>query len=251
MKRLLLLSFALLSALALPAATPVRTVTDKAVGAVKYEARYILGAINSKVADATITLEHGKWKGSDVLHSRATISATSIFRLFMNADYLADVYLSPATLEPVYYLNPIRKGDQEGKIEYTFDHNAKVVRTEAIRPPADPKQATYPLESRTMDLLSLLQYVRFLDLDEGKSEHLHLLISGESVNATLSCEGADAEKYPDKPSLRFRLKMVERGLMENGSGKELVVWRSTAADRHILGLEAALSAGSMTVSIQE
>ena len=140
---------------------------------------------------------------------------------------------------------------KEGKIEYTFDHAAKLVKSESVRPPAAPETVTFPLDGKTMDLLSLLQHVRFLDLGEGKSESLHLLISGRSVSATLTCEGADPEKFPDKSVLRFRLKMVERGLMENGSGKEIVVWRSTAADRRILALEAALSAGSMTVSILE
>ena len=251
MKRILLLSLTLLSALASPAATPVRTVTGEALGAVRYEANYIWGAINTKVADATITLERGKWNGSDVLHSRATISATPFFRLFLNAEYLADAYLSPTTLEPVYYLNPVKKGGKDGKIEYTFDHAAKLVKSEVVRPPADPVSASFPLDGKTMDLLSLLQYVRFLDLGEGKSESLHLLISGQSVRATLTCEGADPEKFPDKSVLRYRLKMVERGLMENGSGKEIVAWRSTAADRRILALEAALSTGSMTVSIQE
>ena len=251
MKRFLLLSLALLSALASPAATPARKVTAEALGAVQYEARYIWGAINTKVADATITLERDKWNGSDVFHSRATISATPFFRLFMNADYLADAYLSTSTLEPVYYINPVKKGGKEGKVEYTFDHAAKLVKSEAVRPPAAPELTTFPLDGKTMDLLSLLQHVRFLDLGEGKSESLHLLMSGKSVSATLTCEGADAEKFPDKSVLRFRLKMVERGLMENGSGKEIVVWRSTASDRRILALEAALSTGSMTVSIKE
>ena len=251
MKRFLLLSLTLLSALAAPAATPARKVTGEALGAVRYEANYIWGAINTKVADATITLERSKWNGSDVLHSRATISATPFFRLFMNADYLADAYLSPATLEPVYYVNPFKKGGKDGKVEYTFDHAAKLVKSEAVRPPAAPEQAIFPLDGKTMDLLSLLQYVRFLDMGEGKSEPMHVLMSGKSVSATLHCEGADPEKFPDKSALRFRLEMVERGLMENGSGKVIVVWRSTADDRRILALEAALSTGSMTVSIQE
>ena len=46
--------------------------------------------------------------------------------------------------------------------------------------------------------------------------------------------------------------MTERGLMENGSGKEITVWRSTGSDCRILGLETALSgSSSMSVSIVE
>ena len=126
MKRILLPVLALLSALSSPAATPVRKVSGEALGAVRYEARYIWGAINTKVADATITLERDNREGSDVLHSRATISATPFFRLFMNADYLADAYLSPATLEPVYYVNPFKKGGKDGKVEYTHPVTARL-----------------------------------------------------------------------------------------------------------------------------
>ena len=39
--------------------------------------------------------------------------------------------------------------------------------------------------------------------------------------------------------------------MENGSGNEIHLWRSTGADRRLLGLEVPLSTGSMSVSVSK
>ncbi len=239
----------LLSAgLATPAAmagTPARE------GTVKYEVRYKWGALNTKVADATISIERGSWEGKAALHSRAVIAATSVFRLFMNAEYQADTYLSPSDYAPMYFINPVKKGGQEGKFAYTYDRAQALIHSETVLPPAEPELTTFPLDGRTMDLLSLLHYIRFHGPAEGKSVSIHLLMGGKSVPATLSGQGADNERFPDLPAQRFLLKMNGRGLMENGSGDEILVWRSAASDRRLLGLEAALSAGKMTVGIKE
>ena len=37
--------------------------------------------------------------------------------------------------------------------------------------------------------------------------------------------------------------------MENGSGNEIHLWRSTGTDRRLLGLEVPLSTGTMAVSV--
>ena len=102
-----------------------------------------------------------------------------------------------------------------------------------------------------MDMLSLLQYVRFQHFKAGESRSLLLLMGARSVSATLTFQGADTERFPGIKTERFLLKMKERGLMENGSGNEITVWRSTGDDCRILGLETALSSGVMVVTVKE
>ena len=102
-----------------------------------------------------------------------------------------------------------------------------------------------------MDLLSLLQYVRFHSLTAGKSEAMHVLKAGFSVPATLTCQGVDTERFPGRKTERFLLDLKEQGLMENGSGNRILVWRSTGSDRQLVGMEVNLGSGVMTVSIKE
>ena len=224
-------------------------VTADALGAVRYEVRYLLGGLDTKVADATISLDRATWEQQSVLHAHASIRAVSVFRLFMNAEYQADSYLTSAAREPLYYKNPIKKGGKEGKFECIYDKDSKSIHSEFERPPADPIQTSFPLDGWTMDLLSLLQYVRFLDMAEGRSQSLHLLKGGESVAATLTCLGSDTERFPGVSTDRFQLKMTEKGLMENGSGNTILVWRSSGSDRMLLALEVSLGSGVMSVSV--
>ena len=247
MKRTLSILLVLLAA---GTAASAREVTKAALGAVKYEVRYIWGGINSKVADATISLEESTWGTQAAYHSHVVISANSIFRLFMSADYLVDTYMTRPGREPLYFVNPVRKNGQNGKYEYVYDKAAGEIKSNTVLPPDEPVKVTYPLDGRTLDLVSLLQYVRFQDIPSGSKQSMHVLMVGKSIAGVLHHEGADTERCPGKPAERFRLKLTERGLMKNGAGKEIVVWCSSGSDRRILGLEVALSDSStMSVSI--
>lgn len=243
----------LLAAALLPAAEAgAREIPAEALGVVRYEIRHVWGALNSKVADATISLEETVRDHQAAYHSAAVIRTQSIFRLFLNAEYTADCYLSRDDLSPLYFINPVKRGGAAGKFEYTYDAGTRTIASDTVLPGKDPEKAVFPLDGRTMDLLTLLQYARFHAFTAAdKSLDLHLLMSGKSVAARLTWQGADPDKFPGENAERFLLEMTERGLMENGSGNEIHVWRSAGPDRRILGLEAAISAGTMVVRITE
>ena len=226
-------------------------VSADALGAVQYDIRYKLGALNTKVADGTITLENGTWNGQSVLHSHADIQAKSIFKLFMNAAYIVDLYLTRADVEPVYYINPFKKNGQDGKVEFTYDRSGRKIDFVAVRPPAEPVTDTFPLDGKTMDLLSALQHARFLNLSEGSSVAINLLKSGKVIPAKLTHLGQDLERFPGREAERLQLTMTGGGLMENGSGSIITLWRSAGSDRRILGLEVALSSGTMIVTSRQ
>jgi len=254
MKHFILASAAIIQILLLSAPCLVSAqaqVPSKALGTVEYEVRYNLKNIDTKVADATISWERGTREQQPVLHSHAVIRASSIFKLFMNSEYIADSYLTPDGSEPVYFLNPIKKGSKEGKFECIYNRKDGTVRSEFVRPPADPVVNTYTFDGRTMEILSLLTYVRFLDIPAGASRSMHLMMGkGDFVAATLTNQGIDKERFPGVETERLRLKMTGRGVMENGSGDEIVVWRTTGSDRSLVGLETVLNSGVMTVTVK-
>ena len=235
----------------LMSAPAMSAVTDEAYGTVDYEVNYNLAGITTKVADAAISLERALRDGQPVLHAHAAIKASAVFQLFMNAEYIADSYLTPDRIEPVYYMNPIKKGRKTGKFECVYDKTGKTISSVFDKPSSKLISRSFPYDGLTMDLLSLIQFVRFHDMTAGDAVSLHLLMAGDSVAATLTCEGSDTARFPGKDLVRFHIKMIDRGLMENGSGDELTVWRSTSADRRVLGLETSLGKGIMTVSIKE
>ena len=244
-KRILLLG-ALLFPCFLSAQTPV---PSESLGTVRYEVRYKLKNIETKVAEATISVERSRRADQPVLHAHASVRAQSVFRLFLNAQYLADSYMTPDGIEPVYYINPVKRGGKEGKFECVYDKGT--VRTEFVKPPADPLIKSLPNDGGTMDLLSLLQFVRFQDFSDRKPRTMHLLMGARSSSATLTFQSIDTERFPGKRTERLHLKMHGQGLMENGSGDEITVWRSTGSDRTLMALETSLGSGMMIVTISE
>lgn len=244
MRKSLLILTALLLFSSLPCGA--RKLPGEALGTVTYEIRYKWGVIDAKVATATFTLEPSEWEKKDAYHFGTVITTSSIFKLFINSDIHADSYIAQSDLLPLYFLNPTPRG----KVELTYDRDTKKVEAVIRDTKRGDADKTYPLDKRTFDLLSLLSYVRFRD-NSSKSETVTLIMGDVSHPATLRFEGKDTDKFPGIEAERFHLSMTGRGLMENGSGKELTFWRSPDSGHKILGLEADLGNGFMSIRIKQ
>jgi len=250
--RRLKLSLLLLAILAETTVLGAGGMPAEALGTVCYDVRYKLGGLATKVATATIGWEKSSWNGIPAFHSKAVVKPTPVFRLFISSDYLADTYFSQKSVAPLYFVNPFKHNGQDGRFEYVFEEGKKIIESTTVLGDQAPQCKEFPLDGRTMDLLSLLHFIRFLDLKDGKAPlGLNILMAGKSYAAQLSGLGSDPDKFPGQPAEHLLLRMTERGLMENGSGNEIHIWRAATADRRILGLEVDLSSGRMVCTVRE
>ena len=245
-KILPVLTFLLLACVAADA----RKISPDALGTVSYEVRYKLGAMNAKVATATISFDPATREGQASYHSHAVVRTSSIFRLFISSDYIVDSWFDRTALKPTYFINPFKKGGKDGKFECIYRPDG--VEVVNVVPPKTDERKVLPQDDRTMDLLSLLHFVRFLDQpSQTQPLRLKVLLGGSAYPGVLTSKGRDSESIPGVEAERFLLHLTERGLMENGSGNVIHLWRSTGPDRRLLGLEVALSTGAMSIRIKE
>lgn len=240
----------LLAVLASTTVLGAGSIPAESLGTVSYDVHYKLGAITTKVATATISWEKESWNGVPAYHSKAVVQPTPVFRLFISSDYLAETYFSRSEFAPLYFVNPFKYSGKEGKYEYVFRADKKVIESTTVQGDDPPENKTFPLDGRTMDLLSLLHFVRFVEIEDEPID-MHILMAAKSYAARLVFQGEDDEKFPGQDAERLLLQMTERGLMENGSGKEIHLWRSSEDDHRLLGLEVALSSGRMICRIHE
>lgn len=236
----LLLSASLCDARKLPAS---------ALGTTTYEIRYTWGAIDAKVATATISLNPESYQGKDAYHSHAFVKTSAVFRLFIGADLTVDSYIDQGELLPIYTINPYRKGGKDCKFEYIYDREARQV-TNLAQGPKETLETKYPFDGKIFDLLTVLAFVRFLDTSD-KPVSLKLMLGEAAYPAVITYQGKDTERMPGVEAERFQIRLTERGVMENGSGNELTFWRSPGSDRRILGLEAAINPGHMSIRIKQ
>ena len=245
MKRVLLaLSVLLLSALACGA----RKLPAEALGTVQYEIRYTWGAIDAKVGTITISLNPATWENQAAYHSHGFLKTSSVFKLFIGADLTVDSDVAQSDLQPLYFINPYKKGGKDCKFEFTYGRNGVI--DAVYQGPKQTLTKIWTMDGKTFDLLSLLVFVRFRDAAE-KTANIKVLLDENCYPATLTYQGKDTEKIPGVETERFLLRLTERGVMENGSGNELLIWRSPGPDRRILCLEAPLSPGFMSIRVKE
>ena len=244
-KILLLISFVLLAT----SLCEARKLPKEALGTVNYEIRYKWGAINAKVATIDLSLKEEKWKEHPAYHSRAAIKTSAIFSLFIGSDMTADCYITQSDLQPLYFVNPHKKGGKD--VRFTFDYNRQSKQIEStFEGVKETTKKNFPMDGKTYDLLSVITFVRFLDASYDTVD-VNLLLGEERYPGVLIYQGKDTEKFPGEETERFLLRLTGRGVMENGSGNELVFWRSPGTDRKILALEAPVNPGFMTIQIKK
>lgn len=249
MKRLVSFFLALAATASVPATGGIPA---ESLGTVSYDVRYKLGAITTKVATATISWEEASWNGTPAYHSAALVRTTPIFRLFISSDYVAETYFTRSDLTPLYFVNPFKRNKQDGKFEYVYQNGHGEIASTTVRGDDEPEYKTFPNDGTTLDLLSLLHFVRFVPLsDDSEPLEMHILMAGKSYPALLEYLGTDDDKIPGIPAEKLHLRMTEHGLMENKSGNELYLWRATTPDHRLLCLETNLSSGRMICAIQQ
>ena len=213
-----------------------------------YEVRYILGDLNTKVAKATITTTPTMWEEKEVYKSEINIKVQPFFRLFLHAKYFVEAFVTRPGMHPLYYSTSSSK--ENAWCRYSEGEEGIVFRRHYKK--KEPKPLIFPNDGRTMELVSMLYYVRTFDFKEGEPCELKVLIGERALPATLTMEGIDTEKYPGHRAMFIRFVMLERGIMENGSGNEAYLWIDADGSRIPLGLEVALGKrGVMVCNIVE
>lgn len=214
-----------------------------------YELRYKNGALKPKVAKAYFNLIPDTWEGKDVYTAQISIDVKAIFRLFMKADYQVTGHFTRPGMEPLYYYCPSKEG--WGECHYTPGeqgvHFSRMMGEMEV-----PEEYFYFNDGKTMELMSVIYTIRWRELKLGEPIDMNMLLAGKIVHSTIVLEENDTEKYPGHTAQRLKVEMVERGLMENGSGNVFYIWREAEGTRPILGLQVPLSKkGSLLVNIIE
>lgn len=229
-----------------------QSLLQEAEGITNYDVHYIRGAIRAKMATAALTLEKTTWEGEPVLYAGFSIRAVNLFRLFMKDTYQVNDYLNLEDLHPVFYSYPFTKNGKQVVQEILYDKSSGIIevvyKTEGVQSEA---VRTIPLDGVTMEPPSLLFLLRTLDPSSlEKTLKAGAILDGFRVAAEISFQGEDNDYWPGETAFHYQISLLERGLLENGSGNEIHVWISAAPTREMLGLEVPLGKGAITVRMR-
>ena len=223
------------------------TPTDPGPEALKYEVRYLYGALNARVADAGFTLEADVWEGKDVYRTDILIKVKPFFRLFLNAEYLVEGRFTRPGMEPLYYFTP-----SGGECWCRYTEGDKGVYYWRKSPKMDsPEISVFPNDGKTLELMSMLYFARTYPFQQGVPCEVKVILGGKLFPATLTWENTDTERYPGRTAQVIRLVFTGKGgLMENGSGNEAILWRDADGSHPFLGLQVGLGKkGTMVCNI--
>ena len=214
----------------------------------RYDVRFKYGVFNTKVATATYGWDDSVWEKKDAYHTTVTIKTSPIFNLFLGSDYFLELYNSAEGLSPLYFHYTF------SDVDFKYRYRKSLGKTDCTiaRKGQPDEHRTFPMDSRTMDLIALLNHIRFCDFETLKSpKDFNVLLSGQVFLARVSYRNTSQKKFPGKNAVCVLLELPEAGLMADGSGHEFLVWFSAAPEREVLGLEADLGKGYLTCYIKQ
>ena len=245
MKKLAVLILALMPLLA---SVPVRkALPEQAKGETQYVVHYNRGGIRAKMATATLTLDDGTWQETPAYYASFSVRAASIFKLFLLDEYKVRLFLSKVDMSPYYYSFPHKKKGRQRHLEFFYKEEVveSVLRQEDY---PEPVRQVFPKEGKlTMEVASFALFLRCLDPASIRDAALpiNLLMASMSVPSELSYLGDDYTYWPGEAAHHYKVKMLGRGLLENGAGDEIHIWVSPEPEHPLRGLEILLGKGSV------
>lgn len=249
MKKFVILVLALLPVLSFVPAR--KALPEQAEGETRYVVHYNRGSFRAKMATATFTLDEAVWQEKPAYHASFSVRAANIFRLFLLDEYKVRLFLSKDDMSPYYYSFPHKKKGRKRHLEFFYKEQEveSVLRTEDY---PEPVRQVFPKEGKlTLEVASFALFLRCLDPAVIRDEPLpvNLLMASVSVPSELSYVGDDYTFWPGEASHHYKVKMLGRGLLENGAGDEIHVWVSPESDHPLRGLEILLGKGSVTAKM--
>ena len=242
----------ILALLPLMAFVPVRkALPESAKGETHYAVHYNRGAIRAKMATATLTLDEGTWQEKPAYYGSFSVRAANVFKLFLLNEYKVRLFLSKDDMQPYYYTFPHKKKGKQHQLEFFYREN-EVESILQIEDYPEPTRKVYPAEGKvTMEVASFAFFLRCLDPAALRGEPLrvNLLLASECVPSELKYLGQDKDYWPGEAAHHYVIKMLSRGLMENGAGNEIHVWISPEPERMLRGLQVVLGKGFVSAQM--
>ena len=246
----------LICAAVLLAQEPERVpVPADAVGtSVQYDVRFIRGAIRTKMARATISLEPATWEGRDATSATFTVHAVSIFRLLMKGEYNVTTFFDRKDATPYYYTSLIKPKGRPVHHEFFYSGYPDIIKMTKTALDDGEKllDIDFKQDGISMDLASLSLFIRSLKPDNMSAPiRMYILMTQKRVPADIYYMGMDTEFWPGKSLIHYKVLMPERGLMEDASGNELHIWIEPDGHRNMVGLDIDLSKGHVEARLRQ
>ena len=242
----------ILALLPLLAFVPERkALPEQAKGETRYVVHYTRGSIRAKMATATLTMDDGVWQEKPAYYASFSVRAANVFKLFMLNEYKVHMFLSKDDMHPYYYSFPHRKKGKQRHLEF-FYKEKEVESVLHIEDYPEPVRQVFPADEHpTMDVASLSFFLRAIDPAGLKDNPLrvNLLLASVEVPADITYVGEDPFFWSGETTQHLMVKMLGRGLLENGSGDEIHVWVSPEPEHPMRGLEILLGKGSVTAKM--
>lgn len=249
MKKLAVLILALLPLLAF---VPERkALPEQAKGETRYAVHYNRGSIRAKMATATLVMDDGTWQEKPAFYASFSVRAANVFKLFLLNEYKVHLFLSKADMSPYYYSFPHKKKGKQRHLEF-FYKEQEVESVLKIEDYPEPVRQVFQKEGKlTMEVASFALFLRCLDPAALHNEPLpvNLIMASMAVPSELTYLGEDPAFWPGEASHHYKVKMLGRGLLENGAGDEIHIWVSPEPEHPMRGLEILLGKGSVTAKM--
>ncbi len=210
---------------------------------------YKWGAVNTEVAQATVTLDSLRFNGQDAWHVNFRVQSAPFFDVFFKMREDFHSWMTMDGLRPIRFTRNTLEGKYTATNDYTYDWPAKVIHADVNFYNRGVEHYEIPLHECVYDLPALIFYLRTMDLSRmklGDRYPLSFAIDEAVFDIVLTYHGPEAlkvRKMGYRNALLFTCSVVSGAMFEGDT--ELKVWFSDDGDFVPLAVMAPLKVGAM------
>ena len=207
------------------------------------------GAVNTEVAQATISLRETRLGKETVYHSDLSAKTASFFDVFFKIREHFEGWFQKGTLRPQKCIRDTHEGTYAAYNTYNYDWEERVIHAFVDMTSTGPMNLEIPLKDCLCDVPSLAFFLRQMDLsrmEKGKRYGLNFAIDDMVYHIYLTRVGPETMKLKGIGKVRCQklLCTVVEGALFEGN-QDVQIWLSDDANQLPIAFLAPLRLGAM------
>jgi hypothetical protein len=209
----------------------------------------------SDIAEVKMNVSDAKSGKTDLLKLQFTASTFSSWDSYFKVRDSYQSWVNPVTVEPLLYIRDVSEGSYTNNTKYIYKRKSLIAKSTRQRNGNKEEKKEIKITPNTLDLTSVIYYVRNLDFAGakiGQTYDLTILVDNKLMKVTAKYKGVSDIKVSDygtKSCYKVGLYLKDQAKLKNSETNN--IWFTADSNKVPVLIKAIIPVGSIQIRLVE
>lgn len=221
----------------------------------KYVGSYNMSSVWTDIAEVTMEVSSVNLQGTPLLNLKGTAKTFAAWDTYFKIRDSYQSWVTPTTIEPLIFKRDMYEGGYTNDSKYVFKRKSKIAVCKKKNKNGTENEKTVSITANTLDVVSVLYYVRNLTFDQftpNQSVTLTILIDNKLetiVVKYLGIENLKVAQIGNTKCYKLAVSLKNEKIMKNKATNN--IWLTADKNRIPVYIKADIPVGSIQIRLTE